>query len=748
MTKPMCLLLVLLAGHALGECVARAGTLTGHVRDQNWFAQYQGGPYGVGYYEFAVNANGLGLASLGGFDDTDIFGVFSMAGLSAGAYTVASWDVWWRSAYAFNVVVPASGSTADVDLRLQATMWGYPAFWEDTGYHEMGQTFVATGPVTMIYLRSASSTSYNLTVHAGGTGGAQVGRSRGFSGAGDHRLIYGYDDMPTVAGQTYYVRIRTSSPTTGGVLRQMDPRPDNSDPMPGGCLWVGDGTTMIPDPDRDLGLIIMADDDGLRTNLQARQSGGSFANVSSIGQTFTARGVSLISAALWLADPSDPTYVVRVRQNGPGGMQIGTSKRGRPARRGADPEMLVTWAPGECPLTSGQTYYLETTKDGGGTFNAVYVNTANPFPFGQAYRDEAAVAGTDLAGTIMEEQSAGSATQPAVHFVSYPIVNEADRQTKFLTVRWTTDVASESWVRYAVDHPPYTVTNGSSLLAFVHAVTLTNIEPHVLCHYQAVSTRAGYRAATSRDLQVTTLPESANLLMNAGFEAGSGDSPRSTVPGWSTAGGLNLRGSDGTWFGGLPPRSGDWFMQGAVNGAEADGAIYQRVTGVTPGVRYTFSAWATTWMRENGTYKYDVWNDPNRLSYVRLGLDPQGGTDPNAATVRWTPRVYNHLRYGQFAKSAIAEGSAMTVFVRVQGRGGEWHLFGVDDAVLTAETVANDGVMSIERVADRVVIQWEGHGWTLRMAQFPTGPWVTLQGATSGFSVRPTFAARFFKLER
>src|SRR6185295_358477 len=106
---------------------AFGGTVVGHVRDQNWFARYQSNPYGVGYYEFGVNASGPSPAS--GADDTDVFGAFQMPQLSAGTYTAASWDVWWRSAYAFNVPVPASGTTTDVDLRLKATMWGYAAFW-------------------------------------------------------------------------------------------------------------------------------------------------------------------------------------------------------------------------------------------------------------------------------------------------------------------------------------------------------------------------------------------------------------------------------------------------------------------------------------------------------------------------------------------------------------------------------------------------------------------------------------------
>ena len=110
---------------------AAGGTLIGHLRDRNWFAKYQNNPLGVGYYEYAINANGTNLASLGAYAATDVFGAFTSPNLPAGRYTVASWDVWWRPAFAFDVAVPATGFSADVDLRLAATMWGYPAFWDD-----------------------------------------------------------------------------------------------------------------------------------------------------------------------------------------------------------------------------------------------------------------------------------------------------------------------------------------------------------------------------------------------------------------------------------------------------------------------------------------------------------------------------------------------------------------------------------------------------------------------------------------
>lgn len=672
---------------------ASAGTLIGHVRDLNWYARYSSNPFGMGYYEFAVNGNATNNTGLGASVGTDIFGAFTNASLSAGSYTLSSWDVWWRPAFAFNVVVPSVGTSVDADLRLRATMWGYAAFWDVSGYHEFGQTFVATGPISMIYLRAPFNTSYTLTVRTNGPGGASVGVSRSFSGAGDHRLIYGYGDMPTVAGSTYYVRIRTSSPAIGGVIRQMDPRPDFSDPMPGGCLWLGDGTTMTPYPDRDLGVTIMSDDDGLITNLYSRKSGADFGTNTSVGQTFIARGVNLISAAVWPADSGAFTYVVRVLQGGPDGAQTGTTKRGRPARLGADPEMIVTWAPGECPLTPGQTYYLEVTREGGGTFHAVFVNTGNPFPYGQAYRNGVAVSGTDLAGTIMEEQSAGSAAMPDVRITTDPFVAESNRLASSLRVQWATDVPSDSAVEFAGITPPYTDRVSDPALTTNHSVLLTNLQPHTQYHFRVLSTAASHKTAISRDFVLSTQPQGSNMLANPGFEVGSGASPRALAS-WSKGGSVDIAQKDSTSFFSMPPRTGGWFLQGAVNGGSSDGYIFQRVS-VTNGLDYTFSGWFTTWPRENGTLKYDVWYEPSRLIYVRLGIDPTGGTNVNAGTVQWTPRFYSHRRstsdysknWTQVAKRTVAQSTNLTVFIHMKGDGVEWHLYGVDDCTLTHEEV-------------------------------------------------------------
>ena len=683
----ICRLMVMVA---IGIAPAMGGTLAGHVRDQNWYAQYQSNPPGVGYYEYGVNANASGASIVGGRASTDVFGAFQMPGLAAGSYAVASWGVWWRSAFKFGVAVPASGNSLDVDLRLHATMWGYPAFWSETSYYEFGQTFVATGPITMIYLRNPfqNGPTITLTVHDGGPTGPQIGAARTFNSYWDVRLIYGYGQMPTVKGRTHYARLRTASASQRAIICQMDPRPDFSDPMPGGWLYLGDGSTLTPHPDRDLGLVIMSDDDGLLTNLHTRQN-GTHVDGSSVGQSFVARGVSLISAAFWLADPSDPTYVVQVYESGAtgliGGPERGPARRGRVPRPGADPQMLVTWGPGECPLTPGETYYIEVTKDGGGNFNVAQVDRGNAFAYGSAYVNRVLLSGVDLAGTLMEEESPGSASQPAVQMIEGPTIVESLRNSNRMTIAWRTHVASDSEVAYAVEHPPYVLTNYSTALTMNHSVTCENLQPNTLYHFQARSRTANYREAVSRDFVGCTKAASPNLLVNGSFEEGAGASPRNVISGWNKIG--SVAASDGTWLNNLKPTNGNWFCQGGVNGSQSDLYIYQRVQNVSPGEDYTFSAWVMTAHRENDMFKYDVWDKNDRLIHVRLGIDPTGATNPTSSTVQWTPRMYSHLRYTQLAKTVFAQSNAITVFARMNGQGGQWHLYGVDDCVLTHEEV-------------------------------------------------------------
>jgi hypothetical protein len=99
--------------------------------------------------------NATNNSGVGGFSATDVFRrVFDGRNSRWFPTRLRRGTCGWRSAYTFTrCPCRPGGSTADVDLRLRATMWGNPAFWDTTGYYEFGQTFVASGPITMIFLR-------------------------------------------------------------------------------------------------------------------------------------------------------------------------------------------------------------------------------------------------------------------------------------------------------------------------------------------------------------------------------------------------------------------------------------------------------------------------------------------------------------------------------------------------------------------------------------------------------------------
>jgi hypothetical protein len=102
-----------------------------------------------------------------------------------------------------------------------------------------------------------------------------------------------------------------------------------------------------------------------------------------------------------------------------------------------------------------------------------------------------------------------------------------------------------------------------------------------------------------------------------------------------------------------------------------------------PGVDYSFSIALTSWMQETNGWKYDVWYSEGRLDYVKIGIDPTGGTDRASANVKWTPTMYSQQHYTNFGTHAAATANQITVFVSMVGKSGQWHIYGVDDCRLS-----------------------------------------------------------------
>jgi hypothetical protein len=723
-------LLMLMCGCALCQTTA----VEGYILDPNWYARHPKlsnqvtdelgnvtliPPYvfGTGMYEYGVGGSRPGDEGQGFSASTEnssqnnywgIYGRFRKTGQAVGTWNLATWSRWWRPAFLFGTSYPYSAPVSNLFLRpivrLHANMWSYGASWpgntftpkpqgEDGTWNELGQTFVATGSsITMIVIRSPwSGVNFTATIRDGGPNGAQVGPARTFTspdGPSDVRLFYSGGEVPTIPGHTYYVKLKASG-TTKGLFCESEPIPDNSDPMPNGCVYR-DG---VPDESRDLGLTICSDDDGILTNLNIDKAvtyaGGATPQlVSAVGQTFVARGVNLLYYGIYCPDHSTD-YVATLYDgitNGEPGEIVGFAKKNSYTRY-SDPEVVFVWEPGECPLTPGHTYYIEVTRASEGQFQFCG-SPFNTYSNGVCYVDRTLISGWDVSGCIMEEESAYSATRASVQFTSYPAVAPADRGARSLTVRWTTDIPSDSAIEYGAWNANYTSTYYSSGLVTDHVATLTGLDPNTMYHFRVKSAANLYRNAVSRDLVNCTINETPNLLVNPSFEELPPAPPthhRTIPPPWYFSG-LSGEAGDGSYFASVPPYAGSWLAEPAINGLPADGWCYQTVPAV-PGAEYNFSIALWTQLKEQNTDKYDVWNNDRRVDYVKLGIDPTGGTDRTSTSIKWTPAIYSQQSYTVFGTHATATSDHITVFVQMQGNtimANSWHIYGIDDCRLTS----------------------------------------------------------------
>ena len=97
------------------------------------------------------------------------------------------------------------------------------------------------------------------------------------------------------------------------------------------------------------------------------------------------------------------------------------------------------------------------------------------------------------------------------------------------------------------------------------------------------------------------------------------------------------------------------------------GGVYQRVTGIAPGTRLRFSV---SMMAFNCSSQQVCYGSPEGYgrsdlasdNHLRIGIDPNGGTDPFSASVVWSPMQNPVDVYAPFAVEAVAQADAVTVF--------------------------------------------------------------------------------------
>ena len=184
--------------------------------------------------------------------------------------------------------------------------------------------------------------------------------------------------------------------------------------------------------------------------------------------------------------------------------------------------------------------------------------------------------------------------------------------------------------------------------------------------------------------------QTGNLLQNPGFEAPfvsiNGDTTLQVATGWQS---WNLEGGSSSALNARPEykvapsnrvRSGSSAQEYNTFYATHDAGVYQRVA-VTPGTALQFSVYAYIWSSATFTDP-NVSELPNDV-LIRVGIDPNGGTDPASGSIVWSAPVEYYDQYRMLSVNATSASTAVTVFVRSQPQDfvGTTNIF-LDDAYL------------------------------------------------------------------
>ena len=477
--------LALLAGSA-----GASGTIDGYARDK----------FGVGIYELRVylQRDGGGDCAVG---LTQPDGRYTCSGLADGTWTAYCSPAGYLRARVRPGIVVAGGAangdiTFDADYQVQDI--------NGSGdYDSFGQTFMPLGSDIVevgVYNDWDADRVYSIAIYDE-PGGTQIGPSGvtpTIGKGGKASAVWVNGEVPVVPGHIYYVEAtRQGSGDVGPVVAGGNPYPYGS------SYFNGSPNTWV-----DIQFFICSDNDGtvITYDYPDSNSGWTLGTwCGEVGQTFTATGTSLAGFDTYptIGWNQNMSADVSVHAGGPWGAQIGPTKS---CGFTADWGHGWAFAPGEVPLTPGQTYYIKmvrTPPDSG--LNYQYV-AYDIYPGGIMYRDGVANSGYDLVGRVMEYNDLPEFTIDDIQFT-----NPADDHVE---VTWHTSVGSTSQAEYweVGSTDPHTHTAVETNQWWSHSRTLTGLEPGHTYNVIVKSFRSGYEWMCS-PVQVCafTLPGSGTV---------------------------------------------------------------------------------------------------------------------------------------------------------------------------------------------------------------------------------------------
>lgn len=344
-----------------------------------------------------------------------------------------------------------------------------------------------------------------------------------------------------------------------------------------------------------------------------------------------------------------------------------------------------------------------------------------------------------------------------VNVTSEPTVSSITETSA--TISWQTDVLSQSKVYYDTHGEPFMMNVVDTTLVTDHSITLTNLLPGTTYYLQTESASGTFTPGLSGVVSFTTMPAVQAELSNLDFEAVDGANNPTLAP-WFKFGsfhGLFPTVANPNPFG-VPAHGGERFVAAvSSHSTEADmSGVFQRVQ-VTPGNIYVARVWIFT---ENmiGSAENPV-PGPGYDAQCRIGIDPNGGVDPNAADIVWSPwdnsqdwvPPYQQLGYKQIACIAEipATSSQASIFLQVHHPwSNPWVKTAFDDVSFEAGTPCDDIACAVNRPLGWLVTADNGGAGYLvtKVEEFTelAGPvryaWVQKDDRSAAFKVRMTDA--------
>ncbi|MCB0217348.1 MAG: hypothetical protein KDH92_11965, partial [Chloroflexi bacterium] len=170
--------------------------------------------------------------------------------------------------------------------------------------------------------------------------------------------------------------------------------------------------------------------------------------------------------------------------------------------------------------------------------------------------------------------------------------------------------------------------------------------------------------------QAPELPCPGNLLVNPGFEAGfsaRGFASRTLALGWlawqDPGSGEPVLSPAARFRDGDPAAmAGAWSQRVEGLGPLQAGGLWQTVP-VPPGERVLGQAWALAWQGRDADRQRTRSSGAYALG---IGIDPRGGSDPDAAGIVWTTPVTVTDGWLPLFVATTAESTAVSLFLRGQ----------------------------------------------------------------------------------